>query len=114
MNAPDALTIDVPTLRLLLERLLRQVEDQCGPRIYIARDHYWLLELDAALSEDLHVPGTADGDLGVGQISDDIASVAAGLAELETEGEVSSVWHEIEHAVGLLRALAWRDIRGGD
>jgi len=41
----------------------------------IDADHYWLVELRAASSADLYEPGQQPGDLGVGQISDDITSV---------------------------------------
>jgi hypothetical protein len=70
-----ALTIDVPQIRSEVDGLRNAVEDRLGARVSTDADHYWLVELRAAFSADLHAPGQP-GDLGVGQISDDIASVA--------------------------------------
>lgn len=90
--------------------ILDQIEDRQGPLVEVGRDHYWLLELGCAFSEDLHQPGVFRDDLGVGQVSDDIASVGKVVRELH-DPEVSAIpWHDLEHAVGLLRALAWLDL----
>lgn len=110
MDAREALTVDIPQLRSVLDGLLRQYETRHGSKVYVDRDHYWLIELEAALSEDLHVPGTQEDDLGVGQISDDIESVAESAAELLHEGKVAALWHDLQHAAGLIRALAWVDV----
>jgi hypothetical protein len=106
MPNESALTIDVAQLRSAVDGLLNAVEDRFGARVAIDADHYWLVELRAAFSADLHQPG----DLGVGQISDDIASVAVvvqGLAEPEIR---PILWHDLEHVTSLLRALAWMDL----
>lgn len=103
-------TIDVPKLRRVLDALLDQVQRTKGSLIEIDRDHYWLLELTAAFSEDLREPGTRPGDLGVGQISDDVATVNELAKEIETGDAFLNPWHDLEHAVGLLRALASKDL----
>lgn len=103
-------TIDVPKLRRVLDALLDHVQRTEGSFIEIDRDHYWLLELTAAFSEDLQQPGTRPGDLGVGQISDDVATVEELAKEIEKGDTFLNPWHDLEHAVGLLRALASKDL----
>ena len=76
----------------------------------IDSDHYWLVELRAAFSADLHEPGHQPRDLGVGQVSDDIASVAEVVQVLEELENRPILWHDLEHVTGVLRALAWMDL----
>jgi hypothetical protein len=104
------LTIDVQKLRRVLNALLDHIERREGSLIEVDRDHYWLLELSAAFSEDLHQPGTESGDLGVGQISDDVETVDELARQIKKGDPFLDPWHDLEHAVGLLRALAWKDL----
>lgn len=106
----SALTIDVAQLRSAVDGLLNAVEDRFGARVSIDADHYWLVELRAAFSADLHEPGQQPGDLGVGQISDDIASVTEVVQGLEDPEGWPILWHDLEHVTGLPRALAWMDL----
>lgn len=102
------LTIDVPKLRRVLDALLDHVQRTQGSLVEVDRDHYWLLELTAAFSEDLCEPGTVD--LGAGQIADDVDTVDEMAREIEQGDAFLNPWHDLEHAVGLLRALAWKDL----
>lgn len=95
------LTVDVQKLRRLLNALMDEVELSEGRHVDIDRDHYWLLELRGVFSEDLHEPWTTPDDFGVGQISDDVASVNELADELERRDAFLSLWHDLEHAVGL-------------
>lgn len=104
------LTIDVQKLRRVLDALLDHVENTEGSLIEVDRDHYWLLALSAAFSDDLHEPGTESDDFGVGQISDDVETVDDLAKQIEEGDPFLNPWHDLEHAVGLLRALAWRDL----
>ena len=104
------LTIDVQKLRRVLDALLDHVQRTEGSLVEVDRDHYWLLELRGAFSEDLHEPGTKADDLGVGQISDDVETVDELAREIEKGDAFLNPWHDLEHAVGLLRALAWKDL----
>lgn len=106
----SSLTIDVPKLRRVLDALLSDIESHRGSLIEIDRDHYWLLELRASFAEDLRQPSSDSDELGVGQISDDVATVAALARDIEHGGASLSPWHDLEHSVGLLRALAWLDL----
>jgi hypothetical protein len=107
---PGPLTIDLRQLKTALVGILDQIEDRHGPLVEVGRDHYWLLELEGAFSEDLHQPGEGRDDFGVGQISDDIESVTEVVRELQEPDGSTTPWHDLEHAVGLLRALAWLDL----
>lgn len=111
MPTESALTIDVRKLRAAVDGLLKTVESRLGPRVTVDADHYWLVELGAAFSADLHATGEQVGELGVGQISDDIDSVAEVVDALEDPEEWPILWHDLEHVTGLLRALAWTDLR---
>ena len=111
MSSPSGpLTIDVPNLRRVVNAVLDQVESVHGSRIDADRDHYWFLQLRAVFSEDLPEPGAEPDDLGVGQISDDVETVNELALEIEQGDPVLTPWHDLEHAVGLLRALAWKDL----
>lgn len=104
------LTIDVRRLRRVLDALLSHVETTQGALVEVDRDHCWLLELKAAFAEDRHEPGTESADLGAGQISDDVGTVDELAKEIEKGDAFLNPWHDLEHAVGLLGALAWRDL----
>lgn len=112
MSTPssNALTIDVAKLRVVLNALLDDVESGSGPLVEVDRDHYWLLALRSAFSEDLHEPGSEPDDLGVGQISDDIETIHSLAAEVESGDAFLHPWHDLQHAVGLLSCLAWLDL----
>lgn len=109
-TSPGPLTIDTRKLRRTLNAVIDHVEATKGHLIDVDRDHYWLLQLKATFAEDLHEPGTRPDDFGVGQISDDVQSVHDLAAELDGADVLVTPWHDIEHAVGLLRALAWLDL----
>lgn len=85
-SRPGSLVIDTRRLRRVLNAVLDHVEAANGHLIDVDRDHYWLLELEAAFAEDLHEPGTGSDDFAVGQISDDVQSVHDLAVELE-EGD---------------------------
>lgn len=103
-----ALTLDIQKLRVVLNALLDHVEVDQGRLVDIDRDHYWLLELDSAFASDLREPGSEG--LGVGQISDDIETIHELAAELESGDAFLAPWHDLQHSVGLLSALAWKDL----
>jgi hypothetical protein len=104
------LTIDLQKLRRVIDALLDHIERREGSLVEVERDHYWLLELSATFAEDLHEPGTEPGDLGVGQISDDVETVDDLARQIEIGNPFLNPWHDLEHAVGLLRALARKDL----
>lgn len=103
-------TIDIQKLRQVLIALFDHVESTEGPLIDVGRDHYWILELSDTFSEDLDEPGTESSALGVGKISDDVETVNELAKEIEKGEPFFNPWHDLEHAVGLLRALAWKDL----
>jgi hypothetical protein len=113
MGDARSVTIDVRQLREVVDGLLRVAEDRFGPRILVDVDCCWLVELGAAFSAD-HVPGERSDDLGVGQIPDDIESAAQSFTELGDPDGRPTLWHDLEHVTGLLRAIAWIDLPPAD
>ncbi|MFC4108809.1 hypothetical protein [Micromonospora zhanjiangensis] len=103
------LSVDVRQLREAVSGLLGQIEAEHGPLVAVDRDNYWLVELQDAFDFGSDAAGTPVG-LGVGQLSDDVESVDQTVRSLRADGRVVSPWHDLEHAVGLLRALAWLDL----
>lgn len=97
-------------LREAISGLLDQIEAERGPLVPVDRDYYWLVELQEAFDIGWDATDRQSG-LGVGQLSDDVTSVDQTVRSLRAEGRVVSPWHDLEHAVGLLRALAWRTQR---
>ena len=104
------LTVDVAQLRTVVAALLEHVEREEGPYIEVDRDYNWLIEAHAAAADDLHEPGTQESDLGVGQVSDDLATVDELAKDLAAGDVFFQPWHDLEHVVGILRALARRDL----
>lgn len=107
---PGPSTIDTRALRRVLNAVIDHIETTEGQFIEVDRDHYWQLRLEVSLAEDLRVPGTGVDDFEVGQISDDVRSVSDLAVKLDQGDALMTPWHDLEHAVGLLRALAWMDL----
>jgi hypothetical protein len=94
--------IAVASMRAAAERLFDAVEEQYGPEPEFDDDHYWLIELDDVFNLD------RDPRLGVGQLSDDVESIRDFLER--PEDEYIAIWHEMSHLIGLLTAVARRDL----
>ena len=94
-------TVRIDELRAALDRLLRSVEETQGTEVELGADQYWLVS--SGQSFDL----SAQPQVGVGQLSDDLESLTAQLTEASVE---PVVWHELEHLIGLLRRLAALDL----
>ena len=93
----DPLVVHLDDLRTALDTALRTVEQKLGPDVEFTIDHYWHLPAEAAF--DL----TAEPDgLTVGQLSDDLDFQHYAGAEPE------SVWHDLQHLEGLIRALQFK------
>lgn len=96
-------------LRQAISGLLSQIEAERGQFVAVDRGYYWLVELQDAFDFGSDAAGKRSG-LGVGQLSDDVESVDQTVRSLRAHGRVVSPWHDLEHAAGLLRALAWLDL----
>lgn len=92
-----SLVIDLPALRATLAGALDACEAQLGTRVPVEINYYWHLPVDAAFDMTSEPSG-----LTVGQLSDDIQEVSSGLVGPET------AWHDLAHAIGVLRALEAR------
>ena len=93
MTVPVTLHLD--EVRSALTQILVAVEELLGSEVDLTVDHYWHLPVDAAF--DMTQEPTT---LTVGQVSDDVAH----LQELD-KPTPETVWHDLTHLTGLLRAL---------
>lgn len=89
----EPLVIDLEQLRAAVVGALDGCEKQLGPRIAVERDCYWHLPIEAAL--DMTVEPT---ELTVGQLRDDLQAISV-------PGQPETAWHDLAHAIGVLRAL---------
>ena len=101
----DPLAVHVGRLRDALDRVLTALEAEHGETVFLSADHYWVL--DARATYEVHqMPSTRD--LALGQLSDDVAS----LDEIVQADQVVSVWHDLQHLVGVLHRLGTQDLPG--
>ncbi|WP_199485302.1 hypothetical protein [Actinomadura craniellae] len=101
--------LTIGELRQACNILLTEAERLYGADFDLADaeyDYYWNLQLDAIF--DL-TEKDQDSRIDCGQISDDAAEIAA----LLRRDDLIALWHDLEHAVGLLRLLAYMDLPGG-
>lgn len=92
--------IELRLLRKQLDRVLTAVEQRHGPVIQVDADDYWLIESPEKF--DLR----KDAEHSVGTLTDD-AEELAGMAERSADELIP--WHDLNHLVGLLEALAAHD-----
>lgn len=93
------LVLSIPKLREALDRTLTAVEREHGEMVTLTGDYYWHLPVQAAFDMTVASP-----ELDAGQLSDDLDELNDLLTEDETEG-VPALWHNLQHLIGLLRAL---------
>jgi len=80
-----------------LQAALARISESLGDEVELSTDHYWLVPTG-------RLPATGEAPaLDVGQVSDDIESVAELLAR--PAGDVH-VWHDLAHLAGVLRVIA--------
>lgn len=98
MHTPD---ISVAELRRALARLLDATEERFGADLRFSEDFYWNVSFSEATVLD------REPRLDMGSVVDDVASVREYVTSDRDEYE--SIWHEADHIVGLLRAIARLD-----
>ena len=91
----ESLTIRMEELRHAIARTLIAAEERLGPEVALTEDHYWHIPVGAAF--DMTREPTS---FTVGQLSDDLEHLRE-AADVEPE----TVWHDLSHLVGLLRAV---------
>jgi hypothetical protein len=97
--------LTISELREACRVLLDEAERRHGAEFNLldaGHDYYWHLDLTAAFD----LTESPEQHVDCGQVSDDAAEVAA----LLRGGESISLWHDLEHVVGLLRLLALLDL----
>jgi hypothetical protein len=90
------LTISVGEIRAAIGRVLDAVEREHGPELTFGHDYYWALPVAASFDMTAAAP-----TLTAGQVSNDIEEIR----ELADGPDVVATWHELAHALGVLRAV---------
>lgn len=98
------LVLNMRTLRQGLEQVLGAAEVRFGSEVELGADYYWQLPLERLY--DLDTP--SEGELHLGQLSDDLESLDDLLDRDPDDGVV--VWHDLGHVIGLLQRLAALDL----
>ncbi|GAA2501226.1 hypothetical protein [Terrabacter carboxydivorans] len=101
MDGPD---ISVVELRAPLTLLLDAVEERFGSRLQFDEDFYWNVPLGDATRVQ------QDPELNLGSVIDDATSVREFLNRAPGDGIF--IWHDVDHLVGVLRAIGRLDLPG--
>ena len=94
--------VDIDELRAALTKVLKAVETQYGSRVQIEQDFYRIAPVDQAF--DVVGP---DPEWTMGSLVDDVESVRSFCGA--DDDEFVSIWHELAHLAGVLRALEFVD-----
>jgi hypothetical protein len=95
--ADSSPVVELSKLHEALDRLLAAVAVQLGPSIDLDADMYWSIDTRDAF--DL----SRQPSLEAGQLSDDVSSV---LEMLNRDDSEILVWHDLDHAIGILQRIA--------
>lgn len=101
LHGMDANTVEVGELREVMERILTAVERVHGSSIPLGEDYYWHLPV-----EDAYAMNTTPKIREAGQISDDLVEIRQSLSD---DDAVLSIWHDLAHTIGVLRAVEHLD-----
>ncbi|NYT95612.1 hypothetical protein [Salinispora sp. H7-4] len=99
----------VEELRQVCTRLLDAAQERFGSEIDLSVldvNYYWNVDLPSAFNTYQDPAAGID----VGQISDDAAELRELLHRRAYDDPV--LWHDLQHLAGLLRLLAYLDLRG--
>ena len=91
-------------LRQALDRVLMAVQAEQGDVIPLSADYYWAL--DAQATYDVYKT-PSERDFTMGQLSDDVATLEE---MLQRDDPLISVWHDLQHLVGILHRLATQNL----
>jgi hypothetical protein len=97
-------TIRIDDLRAWLLAILDEIERKYGAEFDLGADYYW--DVDGAAAFDMGSDPVPD----VGQLSDDVETLGGFISE--REGHEVIVWHDLAHAVGILKGIAALDLPG--
>jgi hypothetical protein len=99
----DGVTVSTTDLRAALNMLLDVAEARFGPDIALGADRYWNVDLLTAFDMNQAPEAAVD----VGSLADNVASMRQMLVR---GGENVVLWHDLAHAVGVLRRVAAMDL----
>lgn len=91
----EPLILRIQDLRNAIDRTLVAAEERLGGDVTLTDDYYWHLPVDAAFDMT-----TEPSALTAGQLSDDLEHLRDA-----TDVEPGTVWHDLAHLTGLLRAV---------
>jgi hypothetical protein len=91
--------IAVAELRLAVERLLDAVVVFDG-QINLGADYYWSIFPSDAFKMDSHPP------IAAGQLTDDVDTIRELLSRADRSEDPLSLWHDLEHLVGILQRVS--------
>ena len=94
---PGELIVSLEEIRVALNRVLGAVERDHGPILRLPGDQYWTVPVAAAFDLD------PDKAMTVGQLGDDVEAVRE--LSVSTDDDVVAPWQELEHVIGVLRAV---------
>jgi len=98
-------TVALAELRRALALVLDVVEENHGPTVQVDHDLYFTLGLGQMFSA---IPPAPD-EFSTCQLADDLMEVDTILQRADA-GDVLSPWHDLQHLVGVLSALAAVDL----
>lgn len=98
----DAPGITVAELRTAMTLLLDAVEERFGSELRFDEGFYWNVPIGEATAVE------KDPVLDLGSVVEDATSVRDFLTR--APDEFIAIWHEADHLVGLLRAIARLDL----
>jgi hypothetical protein len=104
----DASLVRIADLRRASLLLLEAAEERFGDTIDLANtgvDYYWNVDLHASFD----MASTPEHAIDAGQLSDDATEVRLLLDRADNQPAV--LWHDLQHLVGMLRLLAYLDLR---
>jgi hypothetical protein len=91
----EPMVIRMEELRNASTRTLIAAEDRLGAEVALTDDYYWHLPVDAAFDMTRE-----PSSLTAGQLSDDLEHLREA-----SDVEPWTVWHDLAHLIGLLRAV---------
>ena len=101
--------LDLEKLRRALAVVLDEVEHRFGTQIDLPVDYYTTVDIDDAFLAE--VPKAEDWLLG--QVTDDLDEMDDILARSADPEDMIFPWHDLEHLIGILRAVAHLDHQNG-
>jgi hypothetical protein len=96
-------SVSIARLRRTVDRILDTIEEKYGQEVTLMADEYWQVSVRQAYDLAPHPEQWIE----CGTVSDDVAEV---LSDEYSRESVTAIWHDMNHLVGILGALAALDL----